>query len=150
MNTDETTDERQSLKKHFSSVYVQGPQFFSFLQYQLPRNSYCPALTHEPFPLGCDSPTDRHQEKWAELWDNGDFISWDKGFPSPALVDLLAQRQQHTSFTAQDLVARGERRKRALVPVSTLNLTLMRRIWEEGGGGVSCCGGDRRVFLALV
>ncbi|KAG0131957.1 S-adenosyl-L-methionine-dependent methyltransferase [Tuber indicum] len=60
--------------------------------------------------------TDRHQEKWAELWDNGEFIPWDKGCPSPALVDLLAQRQQHTSFTAQDLVARGERRKRALVP----------------------------------
>lgn len=114
MDHDWPTDERQRLKEHFS-VYVSGPESFSFLQFQLPRN--CPALTQDQFPLHWDSPTDLHQDKWAELWDNGEFIPWDKGCPSPALVDLLAQRQQHTSFTAQDLVARGERRKRALVPV---------------------------------
>ncbi|CUS15357.1 unnamed protein product [Tuber aestivum] len=112
MDHDLPTDERHHLKEHFS-VYVLGPESFPLLQCQPPCNY--PALTQDQFPLYCHSSTDRHQEKWAELWDNGE-SSWDKGAPNPALVDLLAQRQQHTSFTAQDLVARGERRKRALVP----------------------------------
>jgi len=128
MNHDSPTDERQRLKEHFS-VYVSGPESFSFLQCY-------PTLTQDQFPLHWYSPTDLHQEKWAELWDNGEFIPWDKGCPSPALVDLLAQRQQHTSFTAQDLVARGERRKRALVPVgipsSTHFLARSERKWGRG------------------
>ena len=48
-----------------------------------------------------------HPEGWDELWVNG-FIPWDKGFPSPALVDLLEERQ--------DLLLLKRGRKKALVP----------------------------------
>lgn len=49
-----------------------------------------------------------HNQKWEALWKE-DFLPWDKGFPSPALVDLLASRQ--------DLFKTPPgRRKKALVP----------------------------------
>lgn len=47
--------------------------------------------------------------KWDELWKEG-FLPWDKGFPSPALVDLLAERQD-----LFEEAPKGRRRK-ALVP----------------------------------
>src|SRR4051794_1136579 len=47
-----------------------------------------------------------HGQKWDELWEGG-FIPWDKGFPSPALVDLLDERK--VLFTSKP------GRKRALV-----------------------------------
>ncbi|KAH8685710.1 thiol methyltransferase-like protein [Tricladium varicosporioides] len=50
-----------------------------------------------------------HGSKWDELWKEG-FLPWDKGFPSPALVDLLAERQD-----LFEEVPKGRRRK-ALVP----------------------------------
>jgi hypothetical protein len=36
--------------------------------------------------------TTEHGSKWNELWKEG-FVPWDKGVPSPALVDLLTERQ---------------------------------------------------------
>ncbi|KAL3424648.1 thiol methyltransferase [Phlyctema vagabunda] len=49
-----------------------------------------------------------HGQKWDELWIEG-FLPWDKGFPSPALVDLLAERQ--------DLLGSSTGKKlKALVP----------------------------------
>lgn len=49
-----------------------------------------------------------HHQKWEALWKEK-FLPWDKGFPSPALVDLLAERQ--------DLFGAPEgRKKKALVP----------------------------------
>jgi len=55
--------------------------------------------------------TIEHGKKWDELYKDG-FMPWDKGFPSPALVDLLIERQDlFPSPTLPD----GRRRK-ALVP----------------------------------
>ena len=48
-----------------------------------------------------------HPEGWDELWVNG-YIPWDKGFPSPALVDLLEERKH--------LLPSKHGRKKALVP----------------------------------
>jgi methyl halide transferase len=37
--------------------------------------------------------TTEHGQKWDELWEEG-FLPWDKGFPNPALVDLLSERPE--------------------------------------------------------
>lgn len=58
----------------------------------------------------------KHQNKWSDLWDKGDFLPWDRGMPNPALVDILTD-QRHllgTCFVEDDFGKR--RRKRALVP----------------------------------
>jgi SAM-dependent methyltransferase len=46
-----------------------------------------------------------HASKWDDLWKEG-FVPWDKGFPSPALVDFLRG----------DLFPAKQGRKKALVP----------------------------------
>ena len=55
-------------------------------------------------------------ERWSALWDEGNFLPWDRGKPNPALEDVLEDRQDliGTSMGAQS----GEEkcRKRALVP----------------------------------
>ncbi|KAI9040580.1 S-adenosyl-L-methionine-dependent methyltransferase [Aspergillus affinis] len=56
-------------------------------------------------------------DRWAALWDAGDFLPWDQGAPNPALVDVLSDRTDlvgSTAFVEDDNGAR--RRKRALVP----------------------------------
>jgi methyl halide transferase len=51
----------------------------------------------------------KHGQKWDELYKE-DFLPWDKGFPNPALVDLLTDRE--------DLLPRPQQGKKlkALVP----------------------------------
>lgn len=51
--------------------------------------------------------TTEQGQKWDDLWKEG-FLPWDKGFPNPALVDLLTERQ--------DLFPPLESRRKALVP----------------------------------
>jgi SAM-dependent methyltransferase len=53
--------------------------------------------------------TTEHGQKWDDLWKEG-FLPWDKGFPNPALVDLLSESQDIFPLPTQ-----SERRK-ALVP----------------------------------
>ena len=53
--------------------------------------------------------TSQHASKWDELWKD-DFLPWDKGFPNPALVDLLTSR--HQSLPPRS----SNKRKKALVP----------------------------------
>ena len=48
---------------------------------------------------------------WAELWDSDQDDLWDRGKPSPALIDLLESKYPAASFPSV------ERRPRALVPV---------------------------------
>lgn len=48
-----------------------------------------------------------HGKKWDDLWVEG-FTPWDKGSPSPALVDLLDERRE--------LFPGKQGRKKALVP----------------------------------
>ena len=52
----------------------------------------------------------QHAQRWDDLYKEN-FLPWDKGFPNPALVDLLSERQ--------DLLPSPEKKKkklRALVP----------------------------------
>lgn len=56
-------------------------------------------------------------DRWAALWDAGDFLPWDQGTPNPALVDILQDRRDLVGESA--LVEDGKgglRRKRAFVP----------------------------------
>ncbi|KAH0542311.1 hypothetical protein FGG08_003248 [Glutinoglossum americanum] len=66
-------------------------------------------------------PDSTFGERWALLWDAGDFLPWDKGTPNPALEDLLENRKD---LLGGSVFVEGEsgalpgekRRKRALVP----------------------------------
>jgi len=53
-----------------------------------------------------------HGQKWDELYKEG-FLPWDKGFPNPALVDLLSERQD---LLDSSILSNGGSRKKALVP----------------------------------
>jgi hypothetical protein len=57
-------------------------------------------------------------DRWAALWDAGDFLPWDQGVPNPALVDLMQNRQDliGASVFIPDNEIGGLRRKQALVP----------------------------------
>jgi len=50
-----------------------------------------------------------HAQQWDDLWKQ-DFLPWDKGFPNPALVDLLTSKHQELPPNA------SSKRKRAFVP----------------------------------
>ena len=57
----------------------------------------------------------KHGEKWNDLYKEN-FLPWDKGFPNPALVDLLTERQDVLPNPTH-----GGKRLKALVPgVSSL------------------------------
>jgi len=51
-----------------------------------------------------------HGRKWQELWEEG-FKPWDRGAPSPALIDLLSERQDVINVPTADGLT-----KKALVP----------------------------------
>ncbi|KAF2762413.1 thiol methyltransferase [Pseudovirgaria hyperparasitica] len=53
----------------------------------------------------------KDSSKWDELYKEG-FLPWDKGFPSPALVDALAQKKDILGSP----ITRDGKRKTALVP----------------------------------
>lgn len=55
-------------------------------------------------------------ERWAKLWDAGNFLPWDRGGPNPALVDLLDQRRDLIGDCFVNEGAGEKRRKKALVP----------------------------------
>ena len=58
---------------------------------------------------------DKYGQGWEKLWENADFLPWDKGAPNPALIDTLRERQDLTGNAMVKI--NGElRRKRALVP----------------------------------
>ncbi|KAJ6135388.1 hypothetical protein N7512_000548 [Penicillium capsulatum] len=57
-----------------------------------------------------------YADGWAALWDKGDGLPWDKGFPNPALEDTLVQRRG-TIGAAIGHDAQGQSyRRKALVP----------------------------------
>ncbi|KAJ5190431.1 uncharacterized protein N7498_009416 [Penicillium cinerascens] len=59
---------------------------------------------------------DRYVDGWAALWDKGGNLPWDKGFPNPALEDVLVQQKGTLGGPiAQDAQGQSYRRK-ALVP----------------------------------
>lgn len=55
---------------------------------------------------------DKYVEGWAALWDKGDNLPWDRGFPNPALEDTLVQR----AGTIGGPIAQDGQRRKALVP----------------------------------
>lgn len=54
-------------------------------------------------------------ERWSALWDAGDFLPWDQGFPNPALVDVMRDRKDLVGAALVEENGKV-RRKRALVP----------------------------------
>ncbi|CAG7991718.1 unnamed protein product [Penicillium nalgiovense] len=59
---------------------------------------------------------DKYVDGWASLWDKGDNLPWDRGFPNPALEDtLVKQRPTIGAPLATDAQGQSYRRK-ALVP----------------------------------
>lgn len=59
---------------------------------------------------------EKYVEGWASLWDKGDKLPWDRGFPNPALEDtLVKQRSTLGAPVATDAQGNSYRRK-ALVP----------------------------------
>ncbi|KAI9731980.1 MAG: hypothetical protein M1834_004431 [Cirrosporium novae-zelandiae] len=76
-----------------------------------------------------DIPPSAHGKSWADLWDEGTFLPWDKGCPNPALEDILTQRRDDLLGGEAVLFDDGndddvggekkkvvKRRKKALVP----------------------------------
>lgn len=57
-------------------------------------------------------------DRWAELWDKGDFLPWDKGLPNPALVDVLSEKQDLIGTCFKEYAGSDEKkqRKKAFVP----------------------------------
>lgn len=53
---------------------------------------------------------------WAQLWDNGDFLPWDRGLPNPALADVLSERQDLIGTYLKANASGANERKKALVP----------------------------------
>ncbi|KAL8775036.1 MAG: hypothetical protein Q9209_000515 [Squamulea sp. 1 TL-2023] len=63
-----------------------------------------------------DVPESSHANRWAQLWDAGDFLPWDRGGPNPAFKDLLMEKK---GLIGEYFVVKGDgtkRRKTALVP----------------------------------
>ena len=54
--------------------------------------------------------------QWSKLWDAGDFLPWDRGTSSPALVDTLNDRKDILGPTPFVEENGKRRRKKALVP----------------------------------
>ncbi|KAL2834213.1 S-adenosyl-L-methionine-dependent methyltransferase [Aspergillus cavernicola] len=73
-----------------------------------------------------------HGKGWSDLWDSGDSGLWDRGIPSPALIDLVEAYQDTLFFPFRDgsesgseigsagagagARGRGRERKRVLIP----------------------------------
>lgn len=36
---------------------------------------------------------EQHPNRWESLWEKGELLPWDRGQPSPALVDALNERE---------------------------------------------------------
>lgn len=60
---------------------------------------------------------DRYVEGWADLWNKGDNLPWDKGAPNPALEETLIYGDKVLgSPIEQEGEGEQRRRKKALVP----------------------------------
>jgi methyl halide transferase len=53
-----------------------------------------------------------HAKRWDDLWSDGSFLPWDRGYANPALIDALNER---ADVLGSPLKSDGSR-KRALVP----------------------------------
>ena len=62
--------------------------------------------------------TSEHGSRWSQLWDEGNFLPFDRGAPNPALTDVLKNRTDLLGTSLRDVQdSVGQRqRKKALVP----------------------------------
>ncbi|KAK6837537.1 hypothetical protein RU639_001422 [Aspergillus parasiticus] len=60
-----------------------------------------------------DRPLEDHGSGWSSLWDSNESDLWDRGKPSPALIDLIEQEKDTAIFRP---LKPGGQRKKALVP----------------------------------
>ncbi|RPA93366.1 S-adenosyl-L-methionine-dependent methyltransferase [Choiromyces venosus 120613-1] len=72
-----------------------------------------PTDARERFRKHFLAPIEAHDQKWADLWEGGEFLPWDKGMASPALVDLMDQQKENPIFVAHNHKSGA---KTALVP----------------------------------
>lgn len=63
-----------------------------------------------------DQDSSKHASLWENLWQDGSCTPWDKGFPSPALQDTLADRKDLFGGAPAEDKPGTKSRKRALVP----------------------------------
>jgi hypothetical protein len=71
-------------------------------------------MYHEGSSDFITSADGEHAIGWNELWLNHRSDLWDRGFPSPPLVELIAGNPQLLSY-----INDRQKRKRVLVPVSS-------------------------------
>ncbi|KAL4880676.1 S-adenosyl-L-methionine-dependent methyltransferase [Aspergillus karnatakaensis] len=83
------------------------------------------------------SPPTTHASRWSSLWNTNESHLWDRGIPSPALIDLLEEHSEtllspyqprpdkknenepdtdHVLLTSPPAAIEGRRRRKALVP----------------------------------
>ncbi|KAL8676800.1 MAG: hypothetical protein Q9186_006707 [Xanthomendoza sp. 1 TL-2023] len=63
-----------------------------------------------------NGPESTHPDRWAQLWEAGDFLPWDRGGPNPALIDLLNEKRAIIGDYFVEDANGSKRRKTALVP----------------------------------
>ncbi|RHZ61550.1 uncharacterized protein CDV56_108851 [Aspergillus thermomutatus] len=74
-----------------------------------------PSTTPNPTHIERRSSPEDHGSGWSNLWETGEDNLWDRGLPSPALIDLIEQQQQSPTSLFNPFTADGQRKK-ALVP----------------------------------
>merc|ERR1712098_23149 len=104
-------------------------------------------MGYTPITWGVDRPTDararllshfnsakgstEHGTKWDELWTEG-FLPWDKGFPNPALVDLLSQRQDILPTSTSPNAKALEEARKVEAEVNGKDIYAAREGFEKG------------------
>ncbi|CAL5874475.1 uncharacterized protein PFLUO_LOCUS8771 [Penicillium psychrofluorescens] len=63
-----------------------------------------------------DHQGDRYVDGWAALWSKGENLPWDRGFPNPALEDILTHRQGTIGGPVTKDAQGQTCRRKALVP----------------------------------
>ena len=100
----QSAEGQSRLVRHFQDQYV--IQYIS-----------CFYIILRPPASNLHSEIGDHAIGWSNLWDTDNSDLWDRGQPSPALVDLIEQRRD--LFHPLNMEGKV---KRALVPVSPLSL----------------------------
>lgn len=58
---------------------------------------------------------EKYGQGWDDLWNKGDFLPWDRGIPSPALIETLSKRSSVIGNALTGVDGKPQRKK-ALVP----------------------------------
>ncbi|KAE8356032.1 hypothetical protein BDV28DRAFT_154911 [Aspergillus coremiiformis] len=76
-------------------------------------------------------PLEDHGSGWASLWDSDEADLWDRGKPSPALVDLIEQEKDNATF--QPLTPNATPGRVSFVEGDFFKLDWERQVSAEGG-----------------